>query len=206
MMAHEKAVRYSLGEDARAHLREKLEIWGHHVVTAAVKEQLDLSEGEIFAFLPENLSADELTIEALSRICYERDYDMYPPIFRLLQEHLNREDAVVIVPEVMPTYQEILGYADAGADWLPPLLLGFDTQACHAWTFYTEDESEFEAMLGMTEDWQHLAFLTYLPKLHGRTGKFEIETPEPLLKGLAAETRAIIFKTFDGEGCIVWEK
>ena len=58
----------------------------------------------------------------------------------------------------------------------------------------------------MTEDWQHLAFLTYSPELRGHTGKLEIKVPEPLLKSLAAETRAIISKTFDGEGCIVWQR
>ena len=44
-MTREKAVRYDLGEEARAHLHEKLERWGYHVVTAAIKEQLDLSQG-----------------------------------------------------------------------------------------------------------------------------------------------------------------
>ena len=202
-MMREKAVRYDLGEEARAHLREKLDIYGYHVATAAVKEQLNLSEGEIFAFLPKGLSADDLTIRALNCICYERHYDMYPPLFRLLQEHLRRNNAVVIVPDTIPTYQELVAWNE---DWLPPLLLGFGTQACHAWTSYTEDAGDFEAMLGMTADWQHLAFLTYSPELRGRTGQLEVETPEPLLKGLAEETRAIIFSTFDGEGYIVWQR
>ena len=144
-------------------------------------------------------------IEALSRICYERRYDILTPLLKILREHLKWDNAVVLVPDVMPTYQELVALA-RNEDLIPPLLLGFDTQACHAWTSYTEDERESRAMLGMTEDWQHFAFLTYSPELRGRTGKLEIETPEPLLKSLAGETRAIIFKTFDGEGCIVWQR
>ncbi len=202
-MTREKAVRCDLGEDARAHLREKLDIYGSNVLTAAIKEQLDLFKGEIFAFLPENLSADDLTIRALNRICYERHYDMYPPLFELLGKHLKQDDAVVVVPDAIFTYQEFVA---GNEDWLPPLLLGFDTQACHAWTIYTEDEGEFEAMLGMTEDWQHLAFLTCSPELRGRTGKLEVGIPELLIKELVEKTRAIITKTFDGEGCIVWQR
>ena len=204
-MASEKAVRYDLGEEARTHLREKLERWGYHVATAAVKEQLDLSKGKIFAFLPENLSADDLTIEALSRICYERRYDILSPLLKILRDHLKQDDGIVLVPNVMPTYQELVVWAQ-NEDLLPPLLLGFGTQACHAWTSYTEDVRESRAMLGMTEDWQHLAFLTFSPELRGRTGELEIEASEPLLRGLAAETRAIIFSTFDGEGYIVWQR
>ena len=135
------------GEEARAHLYEKLERWGYHVLTAAIKEQFNLSQGKIFAFLPENLSADELTIEALSRICYERNYDIVSSLFKLLQEHLKRDNAVVVVPDVMPTYQELVALAQHEA-LLPPLLLGFGTRACHAWTSYTEDGRELKAMLG----------------------------------------------------------
>ena len=202
-MTREKAVRYDLGEDARAHLSEKLEIYCGNAVTAAVKKQVNLSKGKIFAFLPENLSADDLTIRALNRICYERHYDMYSPLFELLGAHLRRDDAIVVVPDAIFTYQEFVAW---NKDWLPPLLLGFDNQACHAWTSYTEDEGNFEAMLGMTEDWQHLAFLTCSPELRGRTGELEVGIPELLVKELVEETRAIISKTFDGEGCIVWQR
>lgn len=199
-MPEELATRYELGGDARAHLTEHLEVWGDLEWTSSEKH-LDLTTGQVYAFLPQGLTAEALTIKALNRITYERSYDRRSGLCALLQRHLRRADAVFVVPEVGPSYQEMLTWPK---DWLPPLILGCDDRAFQVWTSATDDNDEFKSALGATEDWHYRGFLTYSAVLRGRTGNYEVTVET--LGDLVSETRAIIFGAFDGEGYLVWER
>lgn len=194
-------MRYELGEDARTHLLEHLDIWGDLEWKPLGGKGIDVATGQVYAFLPSGLTAEELTIRALSRITCDRPYDMNSGLAALLKAHLREENAVYIVPEVVVRYQEML----AGSEyWSSPFVLGCEDRAFQVLTGATDDMDELEVALGATEDWHYRGFLTYSSALRGRTGHGEAAIEQ--LRELVAETRAVIFGAFDGCGYLVWER
>ena len=193
--------RYELGEDARTHLLEHLGTWGDLEWKPLGGKGIDPATGQVYAFLPSGLTAKELTIEALNRITYERSYEQRSGPAALLRAHLQTENAVYVVPEVCPSFQEMLTWPK---DWLPPLAVGCDDRAFRVWTSAVDDLGRLEDALGATEDWHYRGFLTYSAALRGRTGSCKVTLQD--LRELVAETRAVIFGAFDGCGYLVWER
>lgn len=201
LMAQDPGKRYELGEDARAHLLEHLNIWGDLEWKPPGGKGIDPATGRVYAFLPSGLNAEELTIGALYRITCDRPYAKRSGPAALLRAHLQTEDAVYVVPEVVMRYQEMLAWPDVQ---FSPLLVSCENRAFQAWTATTDDINELSAALGATEDWHYRGFLTYSAALRGRTGSCEVTIQ--ILRELVAETRAVIFGAFDGCGYLVWER
>ena len=139
--------RYELGEDARTHLLEHLGTWGVLEWKPLGGRGIDPATGQVYAFLPSGLAAEELTIEALNRITYERSYATRSGPAALLRAHLQTENAVYVVPEVCPSFQEMLTWPK---DWLPPLAVGCDDRAFQVWTSAVDDLGRLEDALGAT--------------------------------------------------------
>ena len=200
-MAKEPGVRYDLGGDARQHLLEHLNTWGDLEWQPLGGRGIDPATGQVYAFLPSGLAAEALTIGALNRITCERSYAKRSGPAALLKAHLQMENAVYVVPEVGPSFREMLTWPD---DWLPRLFVGCDERAFQLWTSAVDDLGELEDALGATEDWHYRGFLTRSAALRGRTGSCEVTLQD--LRELVAETRAVIFGAFDGYGYLVWEQ
>ena len=98
--------RYDLGDDVRDHLRKHLHIWNYRTLTERLTDTLDLGDGALFAHLPLGLTLEDLSITALQRV-KESTYDMYPPLIELTKQHLEKDDAVWIVPDVMLYRDEV---------------------------------------------------------------------------------------------------
>ena len=174
--------------DARQYLLEHLELWGDLEWKPLGGRGIDIATGQVYAFLPPDLAAEELTTEALNRITCERSYEQRSGPAALLRAHLQTENAVYVVPEVCPSFQEMLAWPK---DWLPPLVIGWDDRAFQVWTPAVDDLGELGVALGATEGWHYRGFLTYSSALRGRTGHGEAATEE--LRELVAKTRAVIF-------------
>ena len=125
-------------------------------------------------------------------------YNMYQPLYELTKQHLKRDDAVWIVPDVM------LNESVINSKMYASLTLTYKHEVYHALADYPADDDILRQMLRVTEDWQYIGVLTYAEKLRGQTGRAELSSDD--MDTLAKNAETLIYDPFDGEGYAIWQK
>ena len=187
--------RYELGDDVRTRLREHLNLW-NTTLAQQLTDSLDLDGGQLFAYLPVGLTPKDLSLSALQRV--RGNAAMYKPLNELIRRHLQKNDAILIVPEALLNKEDIKGKVHA------PLTAFYKGEVYYALTDYPTNDGSIRQILRVTEDWQYIGVLTYAPKLRGRTGEADLSLDD--IDMLAARAETIIYDPFDGEGYAIWEK